>query len=160
MRLTRQEALLYNKYCHSPTFYLWICPLTLSNKNDFTSTMRFADFSSGSVVKNPPAMQESHRSHQFNPWVRKIPWRRAWQPTAVFLPAESQEQRSLVGYSPWGHKELDMTEVYYLHLFAICSVIACWYIYIYVWKWYTYIPAWIQYNRNSCIFVPNYGYSI
>ena len=37
-------------------------------------------------------------------------WRRKWQPTPVFLPGESHEQRSLVGYSPWGHKELDMTE--------------------------------------------------
>ena len=46
----------------------------------------------------------------FNPWVRKIPWRRAWQPTPVCLPGESHGQRSLVGYSPWGHKELDMTK--------------------------------------------------
>ena len=40
----------------------------------------------------------------------KIPWRRAWQPTPVFLPRESHGQRSLVGYSPWGHKESDTTE--------------------------------------------------
>ena len=46
----------------------------------------------------------------FNPWVRKIPWRRKWQPTPVFLPGESHGQISLVGYSPWGHKECDMTE--------------------------------------------------
>ena len=39
------------------------------------------------------------------------PWRRAHQPTPVFLPEESQGQRSLAGYSPWGPKELDMTEV-------------------------------------------------
>ena len=38
------------------------------------------------------------------PWVRKIPWRRAWQPTSVFLPGESHGQRSLAGYSLWGHK--------------------------------------------------------
>ena len=37
-------------------------------------------------------------------------WRRAWQPTPVFLPGESHEQRNLVGYSPWGRKESDMTE--------------------------------------------------
>ena len=42
------------------------------------------------------------RTPRFNPWVGKIPWRRAWQPTPVFLPGESQGQRSLVGYSPWG----------------------------------------------------------
>ena len=42
------------------------------------------------------------RRHGFNPWVRKIPWRRKWQPTPVFLPGESHAQRSLGGYSPWG----------------------------------------------------------
>ena len=39
-----------------------------------------------------------------DPWVGKIPWRRKWQPTPVFLPGKSSGQRSLVGYSPWGHK--------------------------------------------------------
>ena len=43
--------------------------------------------------------------------VQKIYWRRKWQPTQVFLPEESHEQRSLVGYSQWGHKELGTTEV-------------------------------------------------
>ena len=47
---------------------------------------------------------------EFDLWVGKIPWRRAWQPTPVFLPGESHKQRSLVGYRPWGHKELDMIE--------------------------------------------------
>ena len=42
----------------------------------------------------------------FKPWVGKIPWRRAWQPTPVFLPGESHEQRSLVGYSPWGSRRV------------------------------------------------------
>ena len=42
--------------------------------------------------------------------VRKIPWRRAWQPTPVFLPGESHGQRRLAGYSP-GREELSMTEV-------------------------------------------------
>ena len=58
------------------------------------------------VVKNLPA----NAGHGFSPWVRKIPWRRAWQPTPVFLPRESHGQRSLVGYSPWGCKESDTTE--------------------------------------------------
>ena len=40
----------------------------------------------------------------FNPWVRKISWRRKWQPTPVFLPGKSHGWRSLVGYSPWSHK--------------------------------------------------------
>ena len=43
-------------------------------------------------------------------WVEKIPWRRACLPTAVFLPGEFHGQRSLKGYGPWRHKELDMTE--------------------------------------------------
>ena len=47
---------------------------------------------------------------RFNPWVEKIFWRREWQPTPVFLAGESHGQRSLVGYSLWGHKESDMTE--------------------------------------------------
>ena len=46
----------------------------------------------------------------FDPWVGKIPWRRKWQPTPVLLPGKSHGQRSLVGYSPWGHKESDITE--------------------------------------------------
>ena len=46
----------------------------------------------------------------FSPWVRKIPWRREWLPTPVFLPGEFHGQRSLVGYSPWGYKESDSTE--------------------------------------------------
>ena len=50
------------------------------------------------------------RRLRFNPWVRKIPWGRKWQPTPVFLPGKLHGQRSLVGYSPWGHKELDTTK--------------------------------------------------
>ena len=46
----------------------------------------------------------------FDPWVRKIPWRKEWQPTPVFLPGEFHGQRSLLGYSPWSCKEFDMTE--------------------------------------------------
>ena len=46
----------------------------------------------------------------FVPWVGRIPWRREWLFTPVFLPGESHGQRRLAGYSPWGHKELDMTE--------------------------------------------------
>ena len=50
------------------------------------------------------------RRRRFYPWAGKTPWRRKWQPTPVFLPGESHGQRSLAGYSPWGHKESDTTE--------------------------------------------------
>ena len=46
----------------------------------------------------------------FNLWAGKIPWRRKWQPTPVFLHGESHGQRSLAGYSPWGGKESDTTK--------------------------------------------------
>ena len=46
------------------------------------------------------------RRPRFNPWVGKIPWRRKWQPTPVFLPERSYGERSLAGYSPWGHKRV------------------------------------------------------
>ena len=49
-------------------------------------------------------------SGRFDPWVRKIPWSRKWQPTPIFLSEKFYGQRSLVGCSPWGHKELDTTE--------------------------------------------------
>ena len=58
------------------------------------------------MVKNLPVMWRPG----FDPRVGKIPWTREWQPTTVFLPGEFHGQRSLVGYSPWGHKELDRTE--------------------------------------------------
>ena len=58
------------------------------------------------TVKNLPEIQET----QFNSWVRKIPWRRNWLFTPVFLPGESHGPRRLVGYSPQGHKESDTTE--------------------------------------------------
>ena len=62
------------------------------------------------TVKNLPAWRTG-----FNPWVRKIPWRRKWQSTLVFLTGEFHGQKSLVGYSPWGHKELNTTE-WLIHL--------------------------------------------
>ena len=51
---------------------------------------------------------------EFDPWVGKISWRK-WQPTSVFLPGKSHGQRSLMGYSPWGRKELDTTEWLHFH---------------------------------------------
>ena len=50
------------------------------------------------------------RRSGFNPWVRKVPWRREWLPTPVFLSGEFYGQRSLAGYNPQGHREADTTE--------------------------------------------------
>ena len=62
------------------------------------------------MVKNLPANSGRCKICRFDPWVRKIPWRRAWQYTPVFLPGESHGQWNLAGYSPWDHKESDVTE--------------------------------------------------
>ena len=62
-------------------------------------------------VKNPTANTGDIRDAGSIAGSGISPWRRAWQTTPVFLPGESHEQRNLVGYSPQGHKESDMTEV-------------------------------------------------
>ena len=72
-------------------------------------------FPGGSVVKNPPAMQEMQEA-----WVQSLAWENpleegARQPTPVFLPGKSRGQRSLAGCRLWGHKELDMTQRLSLH---------------------------------------------
>ena len=65
---------------------------------------------------NEPACQcRRCKRRGFDPWVGKMPWRRAWQPAPVFLPGESHGQKSLVGYSPWGRKESDTTEASETH---------------------------------------------
>ena len=64
----------------------------------------------GARGKEPACSCRRHKTCGFDPWVGKIPWRRAWQPTAVFLPGESHGQRSLAGYSQQDHKESDLTE--------------------------------------------------
>ena len=55
------------------------------------------------------------RRRKLDSWVRKIPWRRKQQPNPVFLPGKSHGQRSLMGYSPWCCKELDMTQQLSMH---------------------------------------------
>ena len=69
-----------------------------------------AGFAGGTCGKESLCQRRRHERHRFDPWLRKIPWRRAWQPTPVFLSGESHGQRSLAGYSPRGCTELDVTE--------------------------------------------------
>ena len=68
-------------------------------------------FTGGSAGKNLSAI----RRPRFDPWVGKIPWRRKWQPTAIFLLGKLHGQRSLAVCGPWGCKELDMTEQLSMH---------------------------------------------
>ena len=67
--------------------------------------------SGGANGKEPACQCRRCKRCGFSPWVGKMPWRRTWQPTPVFLPGGSHGQRSLEGYSSQGHKELDTTEV-------------------------------------------------
>jgi len=67
-------------------------------------------FSGGASGKAPTCPCRRHKRHGFDPWVGKICWRRARQPTPVFFPGECHGQGNLMGCSLWGHKESDMTE--------------------------------------------------
>ena len=72
-------------------------------------------FPSGASGKESACQCGRCKRRGFNPWVGKIPRWRAWQPTPVFLPGIFHEQRSLVGYSPWGRKERDTAEQLSIH---------------------------------------------
>ena len=77
-----------------------------NNESILCKSIGYIEFGASRVahlVKNLPEVQEAG----FSPWVGTLPWRRAQQPTPVFLPRESHGQRSLMGYSPWGHRESD-----------------------------------------------------
>ena len=79
------------------------------------------------------------RKRALDPWVRKIPWRREWLSTPVFLPRELHGQRSLVGYSPWGCKESDMTDQptlwLFTHIKGISSVQSLSHVRLFVTPW-------------------------
>ena len=86
------------------TFFLNL-NLSQCNKTEVLSEER-PDASSTLTIR----LCRRQKRSELDPWVRKIPWRRAWQPTPVFLPEKSHGQRSPMGYSPRGCKELDATE--------------------------------------------------
>ena len=71
-----------------------------TERRHFHFHRRALGFPGGASGTEPTCQCMRHKRRGFNPWVRKIPWRRAWQPTTAFLPGESHGQRSLVGYSP------------------------------------------------------------
>ena len=72
-----------------------------SKENHFVCS-KDTGFPGGTTGKEPACQCRRHKRCRFDPWVGKILWRRAWQPTPIFLPGEPYGQRSLVGYSPWG----------------------------------------------------------
>ena len=82
-----------------------------SSVSSFMLSIRALGFLDGASGKEPACQCRRYRRCGFDLWVGKMPWRREWQPSPVFFPGETQRQRSLVGYSPWGHKELHTTEV-------------------------------------------------
>ena len=75
----------------------------------FCFIQHISGFPGGASGKEPTCQCRKFKRCRFHPWVGKIPWRRAWQPTPVLLPREAHGQRSLAGSSPWGHKELNTT---------------------------------------------------
>ena len=76
----------------------------------------YMDFPGGASSKESACQCKRCQS---DPWVRKISWRRKWHSTPVFLPGKFCSQRSLMGYSPWGHKESDTAEWLSMHILYI-----------------------------------------
>ena len=68
-------------------------------------------FAGGTVVKNQLTHAGRHKRHEFDPWVRKTPCSRKWQPAAILLPRKPHGERSQAGYDPWGRKESGKTEL-------------------------------------------------
>ena len=90
---------------------IWVSE-TLSHDKPamFITIMRIGGFPGGASGKEPACQCRRQKRCRFDPWVGRIPWKKAWQSIPVFLPRESHGQRSLVGCSPWGRTELDTTE--------------------------------------------------
>ena len=76
-----------------------------SNKHILSQLVQSLGFPGSPSGKESTCQCRRYQRPGSDPWVGRIPWRRAWQPTPVFLPGESHEQRSLAGYRPWGRKE-------------------------------------------------------
>ena len=72
-------------------------------------------FPGGSSGKELSYQCRKRKRLGFDPWVKKIPWRRKWQPTPVFSPGESHGQRGLAGYRPWGRNESEKTKGLGMH---------------------------------------------
>ena len=92
------------------SIYIYLTSLSTLLRGASPKKKKKRGFPGGANGKEHASQCRKHKRCGSDPWVRKIPRRRAWQPTPVFLLGESHWQRSLAGYSPWGCKELDTTE--------------------------------------------------
>jgi len=85
----------------------WLYSITDSMDMNLSKLREIVGFPGGTSGKEPACQC---RRCGFNPWVRKIPWGRKWQPTRILLPDKFHGWRSLEGYSPWGYKGSDVME--------------------------------------------------
>ena len=131
-----------------PPIVQWTVNSSSGRKSEKPSTRGFPGGTSG---KESTYKCRRRKRHVFDPWVLKISWRRAWQPTPVFLPGKSHGHRSLVDYSPWGHKESDTIEVtenthiyvrVYIYIYNWTDILYILYNYIYIYVYYVYIYNW------------------
>ena len=106
------KPLLFFFLKHLLTMTFELYPVIFSQINCLPT---FLGLPGGASDKEPTCQCRRQKKLRFCSWVGRIPWRRAWQPTRVFLPRESHGLRSLVGYSPGGCKELDTTEQLHFH---------------------------------------------
>ena len=97
--------------------HLWFLTLSHTHSHFDLFIFFFRGFPGGASGKESVCQCRRHRRCRFNPWVRKIPWSRKWQLIPIFLPGKFHGQRSLVGYSLWGHKDMDITEHKHTFLF-------------------------------------------
>ena len=103
-------------------------------------------FTGGANGKEHTCHWRRCKRYWFDSWVGKIPWRRAWQPTPVFLPGESLEQRSLVGYCPIGSHRVEHNSSNLAHMHACTCMYRC------IWEklWVYIVFMWPIYQLSSC----------
>ena len=99
-----------------PTVWYWELRRLLCDELNGKELRKIGDMYTGMVFpgglsgKEPACKSRRHKRSGLDPWMGTVPWRKTWLPTPVFLPGEFHGQRSLAGYSPWDHKESEMTE--------------------------------------------------
>ena len=105
----------------------YISKVEMSLKRNFAWSHPFnMGLLSGASDKESACQCKRFKRGWINPWIGKILWGRKWHPTPVFLPEKFQGQRSLVGYSPWGYKELNLTKQLETHPLNASSIFSPW----------------------------------